>query len=1034
MTPSTEPSPDPHVDSLLAEAGWVLAFAKRLARDQAAAEDIAQSTLTLALELRPSAEGGVRAWLAKIASTLARRSKRSDVRRQDREVQTARGRETKSESSAEVLDRFELQQDLAKRVSALPEPYRGVLIRRYYEGLSVKEIAAVSGASSGTVRSQLARGIERVRLQYDNDASERSPLGAFLFAAGVRTDIASLSTAEILVMQTSIKVAIAAAAILTVSASFIGINMSRPEVGNSVTVEAPIARNEVAPVEHQSDSILKAPAESGRRSVTETVAAVAEIETPTVVETASSEVSRVHARIFDEDRRPLAGATLSSIAGTGRAGGKHRVAYSDFDGRVVLELTDDALRMGRSGSLYDMTFSVTAKEHATEFAIKLPVLHGDADLGDFRLGTSGVLFGTIVDTKGRTIEGAVLHAGASVFTENPDEMFFTGPSPGVERPQTISGPEGEFELSGFEAMLTNGTAASVRIWAHAAGKLWTVTEPFSVVPRGQVDVGRIVLDEVPPEHRIEGIVIRPDGLPATGARIDFMSTGRPVSGHVDADENGSFQITARKDYTLDLVARDAEGEFGMSSTRSPERGEFVELLLTERRSIAVSVVDTGGEPISDAHLRFVQAEGNSPMDDGGGLVPGNDWEYTDEAGHIDMEVPGGNVVVWARRIRSGSVKMGPFNRKTAPETLTIVMARGAELTGRVLAYGVPVEGARVAAMRRHESFVSMTGGFPNRYPNGVSTVATDAEGRFVAPLRSDWSKVGVLGSIAGMATGEIMLDVEPGESVRDLVINLTEGGVIEGAVTPPPGMEAAGLFIAASRGDGLPKSAIVDANGRYRLEGLTPGEWRVEGRLRAVRTEMLSISRHPDDVVYRPNVVVRDRKTVKFDVDMSELGDVEVHGQLRIDDGVPPLGWVVEVVPPRHARGPIKAPTVELDKDGRFVITARPGRADLRFVGSITGGAMIEMLREVQIKGPRLDWEGTLMTAPVLEYLEGDHEQARFVRGDEEFGDREFTVVPVREDGVLEMRVPVGSSTLQVLVQNLDSRASWDDVQVVEVQ
>ena len=39
VSASNSPLPDPHLDALLAEAGWVLKLAKRLARDQAAAED-----------------------------------------------------------------------------------------------------------------------------------------------------------------------------------------------------------------------------------------------------------------------------------------------------------------------------------------------------------------------------------------------------------------------------------------------------------------------------------------------------------------------------------------------------------------------------------------------------------------------------------------------------------------------------------------------------------------------------------------------------------------------------------------------------------------------------------------------------------------------------------------------------------------------------------------------------------------------------------------------------------------------------------
>ncbi|MEE9392100.1 MAG: sigma factor [Planctomycetota bacterium] len=115
---------NPQLDALLAESGWVLQLAKRLTRDWAAAEDIAQSTLALALERQPDTKGSLRPWLAKVASRLARHRVRSDVRRQAREAQvSSSSRSTaglSSSSSDEVLMRFELHRDIAKRVDALP--------------------------------------------------------------------------------------------------------------------------------------------------------------------------------------------------------------------------------------------------------------------------------------------------------------------------------------------------------------------------------------------------------------------------------------------------------------------------------------------------------------------------------------------------------------------------------------------------------------------------------------------------------------------------------------------------------------------------------------------------------------------------------------------------------------------------------------------------------------------------------------------------------------------------------------------------
>lgn len=50
---------------------------------------------------------------------------------------------------------------------ALPPKYQTVLALRYFEGLGVKEVAAVVGCRVGTVKSRLARGREALRKELD---------------------------------------------------------------------------------------------------------------------------------------------------------------------------------------------------------------------------------------------------------------------------------------------------------------------------------------------------------------------------------------------------------------------------------------------------------------------------------------------------------------------------------------------------------------------------------------------------------------------------------------------------------------------------------------------------------------------------------------------------------------------------------------------------------------------------------------------------------------------------------------------------
>ena len=56
-----------------------------------------------------------------------------------------------------------VHQDLLEAVDQLPDPFRDVIILRYIEGMSHKEIDQTLGISHKTSRSRLFRGLKRLR-------------------------------------------------------------------------------------------------------------------------------------------------------------------------------------------------------------------------------------------------------------------------------------------------------------------------------------------------------------------------------------------------------------------------------------------------------------------------------------------------------------------------------------------------------------------------------------------------------------------------------------------------------------------------------------------------------------------------------------------------------------------------------------------------------------------------------------------------------------------------------------------------------
>lgn len=117
------------------------------------AEDAVQEAFLKLLTARPVFRdaGHEKAWL--IRTTLHRAS---DIRR------STERRNVPLEAAAQVAAP-ERGGDLLSAVRALPETYSAVIHLYYYEGYSIKEIAAMLGLPAPTVGTRLARGRERLR-------------------------------------------------------------------------------------------------------------------------------------------------------------------------------------------------------------------------------------------------------------------------------------------------------------------------------------------------------------------------------------------------------------------------------------------------------------------------------------------------------------------------------------------------------------------------------------------------------------------------------------------------------------------------------------------------------------------------------------------------------------------------------------------------------------------------------------------------------------------------------------------------------
>ena len=135
----------------------VWAIARRMLRDDAEAEDVAQETMlrlwrnAAGLELGPN---GLRPWLRRVASNLC-----IDRVRSRRNIQVVQ--EVPEESAPPAQVRYLSERELGARVDAalqaLPERQRLAITLFHYEGMSQIEVGDVLGISDEAVESLLAR-------------------------------------------------------------------------------------------------------------------------------------------------------------------------------------------------------------------------------------------------------------------------------------------------------------------------------------------------------------------------------------------------------------------------------------------------------------------------------------------------------------------------------------------------------------------------------------------------------------------------------------------------------------------------------------------------------------------------------------------------------------------------------------------------------------------------------------------------------------------------------------------------------------
>lgn len=998
----TPPPPIP-LDELLSQAGWVRALARRLARDAQSADDLVQGTFAAALQRGPSPGRPLRAFLGGIVANLARQESRGRARRRAREREAASS--ASQPAPDQLLQELEEQQALARLVAELEEPFRSVVLRRYYRGQTAVEIARETGVAAGTVRSQLARGLSKLRARLEARAGgdQRQMLGGLWLAAA--------GTPEAWLMGSGAKAGIAATCALAIAGTlgwFVLRDDSDPLHPGPSAALARAGTSELVADTEVADVSAEAGRETLERSTDEESDVAAEPPAPP----GESErlPSTISMRVLDEAGRGIPDTWLEVVTELGVPRDFPPSEPGAADGRIEWALPPGAAFRYAGRDDANVLLAVRAREFATHYFVGHVELEGHRDQGELTLLAGGGVAGRVLDRDGRPVPDALVIAAATP-AGILEAARLSGPERKGGRPTTIADALGRFELSGVRA-------GEIDLWAHAPGFLWTRDSGVSI-ERGVVRPGtELVLHEVPPDARIDGLVVDPDGAPVAGARVVHVERIDWDEVSVFTDDAGRFRIevTDRGPHELSVV--DPEGRFGPSPVTVVKPGEEdVRIALAPRRELSVLTVNDAGEPILETAV-WLEC---SPHE-----LRGVEQVRTDEDGRCTLVAPGQRFKVTAHRRGHEHAESLELDPRHLPEELVLRLERHPTLRGIVLAGDEPVPGATVTLHDyRGPRFREFYNGFLLRFFSGLGTgIETDAEGRFELALRASRAEYRILiARKEGYAAAEVRI-LDPGE---DVVIPLTTGGTLRGRVLVHRGRNPEGIVIAASRGDGYPLVTRTDAEGEFSFRHMTPGDWRVEDREVVPEGRVLSIAE--PDAEYGWNAVVVEGQETLFDLDLSWQEDLRLTGHLRFD-GRGATGWSATTKSPEHADRPYELEANALAEDGTFAARARPGHAVLVLRGPETSEATIRT--DVVLDASRTPLELDLHTGSIRgEELEPRQRLRIHVAISEGvFYDRAFRADP--EGRFHVSGVPAGTVSLQRIVVDTYGEG-WRSLAEVEV-
>lgn len=203
----------PNWDALLKHSSWVRALAQSLVSDSAAADDVEQQAWLQAAEKPPRHTRNLRSWMGSLVRSAAgshwRRKKPTSTFVEELDSYGA---------SEPIVERMDTVRSLADAVSSLPEPYATTIYLRYFEELSVREVAERQGVPVNTAQTRIARGLDKLRLRLEGTLGSEWRNQCLVFAAPLlATPSVAVGTTTAIAMTLKTKLMLTAAVVMLAS-------------------------------------------------------------------------------------------------------------------------------------------------------------------------------------------------------------------------------------------------------------------------------------------------------------------------------------------------------------------------------------------------------------------------------------------------------------------------------------------------------------------------------------------------------------------------------------------------------------------------------------------------------------------------------------------------------------------------------------------------------------------------------------------------------------------------------------------------